>query len=55
MRKDVNPKNDEKRLSGGGEVQVQKIRKNYEKRLFRRSKLKKSKKIMGKDVSRGQR
>ena len=40
MRKDVNPKNDEKRLLGGGEVQVQKIRKNYEKRLFRRSKVK---------------
>ena len=40
MRKDVNPKNDEKRLSGGGEVQVQKIRKNDEKRRFRRSKVK---------------
>jgi hypothetical protein len=48
MRKDV---------SGGGEVQNKKIRKNDEKRRFRRSKVKvqKSEKIMRKDVSEGQR
>jgi hypothetical protein len=48
MRKDV---------SGGGEVQKKKIRKNDEKRRFRRSKVKvqKSEKMMRKDVSEGQR
>ena len=44
MRKDV---------SGGGEVQDQKIRKNYEKILFRRSKFKKSEKMIRKDFSGG--
>jgi hypothetical protein len=33
-------KNDEKRLSGGGEVQNKKIRKNDEKRRFTKSKVK---------------
>jgi hypothetical protein len=41
-------KNDEKILSGGGEVQNQKIRKNDEKRRFRRSKFKKSEKMIEK-------
>ncbi len=44
MRKDV---------LAGGEVQVQNIRKNDEKRRFRRFKLKKSYKMMRKDVSGG--
>ena len=35
-----NQKNDEKILSDGGEVQNKKIRKNDEKRRFRRSKVK---------------
>jgi hypothetical protein len=46
MRKDV---------SGGWEVQVKKIRKNDEKRRFRRSKFNHSEKMMRKDVSGGQR
>ncbi len=48
-------KNDEKRLSDVGEVKNQKIRKNDEKRRFRRSKFKKSEKMMRKDLSGGQR
>ncbi len=44
MRKDV---------SAGGEVQVQNIQQNDEKRRFRRFKFKKSDKMMRKDVSRG--
>jgi hypothetical protein len=46
MRKDV---------SGGQRSKFKKLKKNDEKSRFRRSKVKKSKKMMRKDVSGGQR
>jgi hypothetical protein len=63
MRKDVSGvgeaqvqkirKSDEKRQFTSWRTQVKKIRKNDEKRRYRRSKFKKSEKMMRKDVSGG--